>query len=200
VLHNQSLKVLLLMPLVCSLCTIRAELTGAVPDFISGKFPDWNQDSFSHGTHVAGVIAAMRNAKGVVGVSAEGANLFAVRVMPDGSELFSTVLQGLDLCVAELDRRKAAAAVPDMKLVVSMSFEGDSPGFRALFDSVVNELMAERSDILLVAAAGNEGANGGIVYPAGQAHVLAVAAVDANEAVASFSTRQSYVAIAGAGE
>jgi subtilisin family serine protease len=112
----------------------------------------------------------------------------------------STVLQGLEQCVAELDRRKAAAAVPDMKVVVSMSLGADSDAIAPLWNSVVNQLMAQRSDILLVAAAGNGGVNGPAQFPAGQAHVLAVGAVDANEAVASFSTRQSYVAIAGAGE
>jgi subtilisin family serine protease len=163
-------------------------------------YPEWDRDTINHGTHVAGIISAMRNGKGVAGVSAEGANLYTVRVMPDGSALTSTCLQALEMCLAELDRRKAAAAVPDMKLIVSMSLGTDAVSIRPMWNSVVNQLMDQRSDVLLVAAAGNSGFTGGPQYPAGQAQVLAVAAVDPNEAVASFSSRQSYVAVAGAGE
>jgi subtilisin family serine protease len=47
-----------------------------VPQYIAGMFPKWDEDTEDHGTHVSGIIAAMRNAKGVVGVSPEGANLF----------------------------------------------------------------------------------------------------------------------------
>jgi hypothetical protein len=123
----------------------------------------------------------------------------SVRVMPDGQGMISSTLQGLQQCVNELDRRKAANAVPDMKLVVSMSLGSSAEFAKPLWDAAINQMTAQRSDILLVAAAGNSGVNGEAEYPAGQAQVLAVAAVDSNGVVASFSTRQSYVAIAGPG-
>jgi subtilisin family serine protease len=123
----------------------------------------------------------------------------SVRMMPDGSASTSTSLQGLQQCVAEFDRRKAANAVPDMKLVISMSFGSSADASKAVWDAAINQLMAQRSDILLVAAAGNEGINGELSYPAGHPQVLGVAAVDANGDVASFSTRQKSVSIAGPG-
>lgn len=171
-----------------------------MPDFISDMYPQWDQDTNEHGTHVSGIITAMRNAKGIAGVSAEGANLFSVRMMPDGSALTSTTLQAFNLCFVELERRKAATAVRDMKLVISMSFGTPSESERPLWDAAIDQVTTQRSDVLLVAAAGNDGVNGALEYPAGHPQVLAVAAVDSNRAVASFSTRQSYVAIAGPGE
>jgi hypothetical protein len=41
----------------------------------SCKFP-WSKDWSSHGTHTSGTIGAQRNNRGIVGVSAEGAQLF----------------------------------------------------------------------------------------------------------------------------
>ncbi|KAF6262151.1 peptidase S8/S53 domain-containing protein [Scenedesmus sp. NREL 46B-D3] len=41
----------------------------------SCKFP-WSKDWSSHGTHTSGSIAALRNNRGIVGVSAEGSQLF----------------------------------------------------------------------------------------------------------------------------
>jgi major intracellular serine protease len=51
-------------------------LGGAVPGYIVDVYPKWDEDFVGHGTHVSGIIAAMRNAKGVIGVSPEGSNLF----------------------------------------------------------------------------------------------------------------------------
>lgn len=174
-------------------------LSGAVPEDISPVSPRWDQDTVGHGTHVSGVIAAVRNAKGIIGVSPEGANLIHVRVMPDATAYTSTALEGLQQCVTEFDRRKAAAAVPDMKLVISMSLGSPEVPTRILWDEAISRLTVQRSDILLVAAAGNTGTKADYEYPAGNPNVLAVAAVDASGAVASFSTRQKYVAIAGPG-
>jgi hypothetical protein len=41
----------------------------------SCKFP-WSKDWSSHGTHTSGTISAQRNGRGIVGVSAEGAQLY----------------------------------------------------------------------------------------------------------------------------
>src|SRR5438876_171398 len=60
--------------------------------FIAGQTSDGN----GHGTHVAGIAAALDNDIGVVGV-APGARLWAIKVMDDsGSGITSTVIQGID--------------------------------------------------------------------------------------------------------
>ena len=60
--------------------------------FVAGQTTDGN----GHGTHVAGIAAALDNGIGVVGV-APGARLWAIKVMDDsGSGITSTVIQGID--------------------------------------------------------------------------------------------------------
>ena len=44
------------------------DLQGVTVDGDNGNLP-WNQDGSGHGTHVAGTIAAMNNALGVIGVT-----------------------------------------------------------------------------------------------------------------------------------
>src|SRR6266568_877583 len=60
--------------------------------FIAGQTTDGN----GHGTHVAGIAAAIDNGFGVVGV-APGARLWAIKVMDDtGSGTTGSVIQGID--------------------------------------------------------------------------------------------------------
>ncbi|MEM9338519.1 MAG: S8 family serine peptidase [Bacteroidota bacterium] len=59
--------------------------------FIDGSADDAN----GHGTHVAGIAAAVSNSVGVVGVSA-GATVVAVDVLGSGSAPTSTIIAGMD--------------------------------------------------------------------------------------------------------
>jgi subtilisin family serine protease len=60
--------------------------------FIAGQTTDGN----GHGTHVAGIAAAIDNGAGVVGV-APGARLWAIKVMDDtGAGTTATVIKGID--------------------------------------------------------------------------------------------------------
>src|SRR5436190_8355769 len=52
-------------------------------------------DALGHGTHVAGIIGALDNDFGVVGV-APGARLWSVRVFDVGTTDWSTILSGMD--------------------------------------------------------------------------------------------------------
>lgn len=143
----------------------------------------WNTDGLGHGTHVTGSIAAQLNGLGVVGVS-PGVSIHMVKVF-DGSGNWiysSTLLDAAQRCQAAGCR------------IISMSLGGGAPsvtednGFSQLYDV----------GILVVAAAGNAG-NTSISYPAGYASVLSVAAVDQNNAVASFSQKNSDVELAAPG-
>ena len=150
----------------------------------------WNVDSCGHGTHVTGTIAATDNTSGVIGVN-PNASLHIVKVFGNDSLVedgacnwtySSALTAALNAC------EKAGARV------VSMSLGG---GARSRTEETAFN-NANGRGILSIAAAGNAG-NGSTSYPAGYASVMSVAAVDAAEARASFSQRNSDVEIAAPG-
>ncbi|MBI3790454.1 MAG: S8 family serine peptidase [Gemmatimonadetes bacterium] len=99
-----------------------------------------------HGTHVAGIIAAVRDpsGSGVAGI-APFARIMGVRVVPNGDERDEDIAAGIRY------------AVDNGATVINMSFgKGFSPG-KARVDSAVR--YAESKGVLLVHAAGNEGEN-----------------------------------------
>lgn len=137
--------------------------------------PNALADGDGHGTHVAGTVAALNNTTGVLGV-AYSADLYAVKVLDStGSGTYSGIIQGIEWAVANnMD-------------VINMSLGGSS-GSTALQQACDN---AYNSGVLVVAAAGNSGTRGKqntIGYPAKYASVMAVGAVDSNNARASFSS------------
>ena len=165
-----------------------ADLTAKLTDPGSGT---WNKDSCGHGSHVAGTVAAMAgNGVGVVGANPNVA-LHIVKVFGNDSLVedgacnwtySSNLVNALNSCT------DAGANV------VSMSLGGGarSRTEEAAFDT------ANANGVLSIAAAGNAG-NGSTSFPAGYASVMSVAAVDANEAAASFSQSNRDVEIAAPG-
>ncbi len=47
----------------------------------------WSDDITGHGTHVAGIIGAPQNGKGVVGAIPEGADIYYVRVFNNSGDV-----------------------------------------------------------------------------------------------------------------
>jgi len=99
----------------------------------------------AHGTHVAGIIGAVRtNDTGIMGV-ADNVEIMSIRAVPDGDER---------------DKDVAAAiryAVDNGASIVNMSF-GKSYGWdKGVVDAAVK--YAVKHDVLLVHAAGNDGKN-----------------------------------------
>ena len=141
------------------------------------------QDDNGHGTHVAGIIAAVDNTLGVIGV-APRASLYAVKVLDDaGVGSYSDVISGLQW------------AVSNGMQVVNMSFGG--PDYAPLRAAIT---AASNAGIVLVAAAGNSGPGANTVgYPAKYPEVIAVAATDSANTVASFSSRGPEVELAAPG-
>lgn len=152
---------------------------------------DWNTDENSHGTHVAGTIAALGgNGVGVVGVVPGGTMPLYISKVFDasGSASSSQIIRGVLDCV----RNRSS--------VINMSLGGGRP---TNFENRIYELAASRG-ALVIAAAGNGGDGGvggddAISYPAGYASVMSVAAVDEAKAVAGFSQQNADVEIAGPG-
>lgn len=88
----------------------------------------WKQDTTTHGTHIAGVIAASSNGLGVVGIIPNKADLFVVRVFNATRVVQKTlgvpgskVALALSQCDAKLTALKAANTHLRYHMVISMS-------------------------------------------------------------------------------
>jgi len=140
-------------------------------------------DDHGHGTHVAGIIAARDNGFGVIGVAPE-VILYAVKVLDaNGSGTSSAVASGI------------VWATQNGMDVINMSL-GGSTFSQAVADAVA---AASAADVLVVSAAGNSGCCNTVLYPAKLPGSMAVAAVDANDQRASFSSTGPEVDVAAPG-
>ena len=99
----------------------------------------------SHGTHVAGIVAASRgNGKGFDGV-ANNVKILTVRVVPDGDEHDKDVALGIRY------------AVDNGAKIINTSFgKAYSPNKQWVFDAIK---YAAKNDVLIVNAAGNDSKN-----------------------------------------
>ncbi|GAB4266328.1 MAG: S8 family peptidase [Thermoleophilia bacterium] len=158
------------------------------------KNRSYNDDN-GHGTHVAGIIAAANNGVGVVGVAPQ-ADLYAVKALDqNGSGWTSDIVDGIYWAIGtHSDRDAAGNLTPGNDIrVINMSFGSDY--LSTTLASAVRDAYA--AGILLVAAAGNDGA--AVDYPGSYPEVVAVAATDATDAVPSWSSRGPEVELAAPG-
>ncbi|MCA1807537.1 MAG: S8 family serine peptidase [Actinobacteria bacterium] len=124
-----------------------------------------------HGTHVAGIVAAVDNAEGIVGV-ANQADLIPVRVLGEGGA------GSLSDLIAAINW---AAFRPEID-VINLSLGGVGPDQQ--LEDAINKAHSEGK--LVVAAAGNQGTDEA-TYPAAFANVVGVGAVDGGGKRASYS-------------
>jgi subtilisin len=140
----------------------------------------WDDDN-GHGSHVAGIIAAVDNDIGVIGVAPE-ASLYAVKVLDKtGRGYLSDIAAGLEWCADN------GIDIANM----SLGTDTDVQSFHDACDAAAD------AGVILVAAAGNDGKD--VDYPGAYSSVLAVAATDDNDNVASWSSPGPQVAIAAPG-
>lgn len=141
------------------------------------------QDDFGHGTHVAGIIGALDNGFGVVGVAPD-VSLYAVKILDqNGAGYQSDLIAGL------------AWAVENKMHLVNMSL-GTTQS--AALEDACNA--ASAAGLILVAAAGNERLDGNTVaYPAAFDSVIAVAATKEDDDIYPTSSQGETIAIAGPG-
>ncbi|MFZ2339396.1 MAG: S8 family peptidase [Bacteroidales bacterium] len=132
------------------------------------------EDDNGHGTHCAGIVAAINNTIGVVGVAA-GAQVVPVKVLDKrGSGAYSTIIAGIDYVAANATAGDA----------VNMSLGGGA------YDPIDLAVIAMANEGLFVAlAAGNESddANNHSPARANGPNIYTISACDNNRVWAYFS-------------
>jgi subtilisin len=164
---------------------LRGNIRGGVNLVKRGVSP---QDDNGHGTHVAGVIAAIDNRLGVVGV-APAARLYAIKVLNRrGVGTLTTLIKGIEW------------GIDNGMHILNISIGGGTsvPGNLAAAIQA-----AVKRGILVVAAAGNSGDADGkgntVEVPGKIQGAVAVAALDKNNQRAPFSATGSALTIAAPG-
>jgi len=140
-------------------------------------------DDYGHGTHVAGIAAALgNNGLGISGVS-WGARILPVKILDaSGNGTFSNVATGI------------IWATDQGAQIINMSLGGS--GFSQILQDAVN--YADSRGVLMIASSGNTNSTF-VLYPARFSQVMAVAATDAGNQRASFSNYGAEVEIAAPG-
>lgn len=129
------------------------------------------QDQAGHGSHVAGIVAAIDNSSGVVGV-APSARLYIAKALDRrGQGYLSDIIAAIEWSVDQ-----------DVDLLnMSLGTTADLP----LLHEAITE--AYNAGITIVAAAGNDG--GPVSYPAAYEEVIGVGMVDEDGSVHRRSSR-----------
>lgn len=134
------------------------------------------EDDHGHGTHVSGIIAALDNDIGVVGVAPE-AGIYAYKVLDNnGSGYYSNIVRAID------------DAITNGMQGINMSLGG------LVFSQALKDACAAAyaAGIVIVAAAGNsdgDGTQDTVSYPAKFSdYVIAIAATDITDNRAIFSS------------
>jgi subtilisin family serine protease len=138
-------------------------------------------DTYSHGTHVAGIIGAVgNNGVGISGV-AWSTEIMALRFMPDGYGYDSDAIEAIEYVLATKER------LGYKRIVLNNSWGGDGYS-QALYDAIA---AARDAGVLFVASAGNESTNTdrSPAYPADYdlGNIVSVGASDLNDGQTWFS-------------
>ena len=159
------------------------DLKGKVSlNYIPKYKADKGIDTYGHGTHVCGILAAEKdNGKGGYGV-APGVSIDSIQVTNGKELMLSDVAAAINMAV-EMDVD-----------VISMSLGGDN--YSAVLEEAINS--AYNKGIVCVAAAGNKNSNTRN-FPAAFDHCLAVGATTLDDSYASYSNYGDWVNILAPG-
>jgi subtilisin family serine protease len=134
----------------------------------------WERDVLGHGTHVSSVVLGYRYVSGFAGSFqvdgiAPAATLVMIKVANQRFGQSSAIAQGV---VYATDLVRAGGPHAGKRMVINMSLGGPEldPVERAAFDYAV------QNGVVLVAAAGNSGPTGNLIYPAAYEPVISAAA------------------------
>lgn len=152
-----------------------------------GGNPEIVTDYIGHGTHVAGIIGASQNGKGVVGVAPLCSLLILKALNKNG--------QGTEEAVA----KAINYAVSKKVNIISMSL-GSTEETPLIYQAIKK---AVSNNILVVCAAGNEGDSNGdteeLSYPAVYSECISVGAVDYSKNIARFTNSNKSVDLVAPG-
>lgn len=141
------------------------------------------QDIHGHGTHVAGIIAAVsNNGKGIVG-TASGVRLLNAKVADDTGR-----------CQVSDTARAIIWAVDNGAKVINISLEFAEPS--PILESAVE--YAWNKGALIITAAGNDSSDKP-VYPAGYENAIAVAGLTIDDTLAPLSNYGDWVDVSAPG-
>lgn len=139
-------------------------------------------DDNGHGTHVAGIIGAVPNDKGIIGV-AGGVKILPIKALDSNGE-------GYDFEIA-IGIREAVDRGAD---VINLSL-GSNEGSELEADAIKYALA---HGVVVIGAAGNDGVES-VSYPAAYPGVIAVSAIDPYEVIADFSNTGEEIDLAAPG-
>jgi len=155
-----------------------------VETWVAPGISEGPEDFLGHGTHVAGIAAAATNNE--IGISGVGINstIGSLKACK-----FTGYCEDWDIEDAIL------YAITENYHVINMSFGG--PEVSSGLEDAVNEALG--AGIVIVSSAGNEYSFGELSYPAALEGVIAVAATDHYDNLASFSNFGQWVEVAAPG-
>jgi len=141
--------------------------------------------SFSHGTHVAGIVAAVNNnAVGIASASNNKIKIMPIKATPDNGNP-NGIYFGFE---------GITWAVDNGAKIINLSWGG--AGFSQAEQEVIDH--AFNQGVLVVAAAGNDNSEE-LNYPASYNHVISVASLDSTDIRSSFSSFGNKIDISAPG-
>jgi len=157
-------------------CSLENECASGIP----------YDDDNGHGTHVAGIIAALKNNTGIVGIT-PNVDLYSIKALNAfGLGTTNSLIDGIEWAIQN-----------KMDIVnLSITTEKNDAALKTALDAAYGK------GILLVGSAGNNGgaADKSVMYPAKYSSVIAVSAVKADSTKLKESAVGTEVEIAAPGE
>jgi major intracellular serine protease len=155
--------------------------------------PDNFNDNQSHGTHVAGTIAATVNNMGVIGVAPKVGILVGKVLGGDGSGDYDSIINGIYWAVQWRGKNGERVRIINMSL-------GGPAHIRELHQAIK---YAIANGVSVVCASGNEGDSNTFTneysYPGAYEEVIEVGATDSYENLAVFSNTNSTIDVVAPG-
>lgn len=175
----------------CTVAVLDTGINQSHPDFMGAidaardftDSPSGVEDQNGHGSHTAGTIAARDNGQGVIGIAPECKLLIGKVLGDDGGGDTNMIIEALAWAKAQ------GAHIISM----SLGSPNDDPGLHAALKDVTD------AGLLVISAAGNDGA-AGVGFPAAWDEVtVAVGAIDQRGMLAPFSSQGPAVDICAPG-